>query len=62
MGARFVKDTSTYQVSLLNNNGDIVFSTVNLLLSGRAAPYLHNGTQFREEEDNEVSESTSTVL
>lgn len=56
MGARFVKGTSIYQENLLSYSGDINFRTLNLFLIGRASPHLHNGTRYRENEDNIVIE------
>ena len=33
--------------NLLSYVGDIKFSTLNLLLTGRASPYLHNTLEYR---------------
>uniref|UniRef100_A0A0P4XP01 Ubiquitin carboxyl-terminal hydrolase MINDY n=1 Tax=Daphnia magna TaxID=35525 RepID=A0A0P4XP01_9CRUS len=51
MGTRWITGTNSYLSSLINYSGDISFSALNLILSGRAASYLHNGTHFQEDKD-----------
>uniref|UniRef100_A0A0P5ZUA1 Ubiquitin carboxyl-terminal hydrolase MINDY n=1 Tax=Daphnia magna TaxID=35525 RepID=A0A0P5ZUA1_9CRUS len=51
MGTRWIAGTNSYLSSLINYSGDISFSALNLILSGRAASYLHNGTHFQEDKD-----------
>lgn len=54
MGTRWITGTNSYLSSLINYSGDISFSALNLILSGRAASYLHNGTHFQEDKDKIV--------
>ena len=42
-------------LSLLSYSGDVNFSLISLLLTGRASPYLHNGTEYRPKDDHTVS-------
>lgn len=42
-------------LSLLSYSGDVNFSLISLLLTGRASPHLHNGTQYRSKDDHTVS-------
>ncbi|XP_057380338.1 inactive ubiquitin carboxyl-terminal hydrolase MINDY-4B-like [Daphnia carinata] len=51
MGTRWITGTNSYLTSLINYSGDISFSALNLILSGRAASYLHNGTHYQEDKD-----------
>lgn len=53
MGTRWVN--GSYQLSLLSCAGDVSFSVLNLFLAGRAASHLHNGTYYKDNEDNTVS-------
>ena len=52
MGTRWVN--GSYQLSLLSCAGDVSFSVLNLFLAGRAASHLHNGTYYKDNEDNTV--------
>ena len=40
------KGSGNLQMCLVNSSGSINFSTVNLLLTGRASPFLHNGVEY----------------
>ncbi|KAI9555732.1 hypothetical protein GHT06_018247 [Daphnia sinensis] len=51
MGTRWITGTNSFLTSLINYSGDISFSALNLILSGRAASYLHNGTHIQEDKD-----------
>ena len=44
--------TDPYHGNLLNYSGDINFSALNLFLVGRASPYLHNGTEYHENDNH----------
>lgn len=48
--------------NLLSYVGDIKFSTVNLFLTGRASPYLHNTVEYRLNATSLVSPLRFAIL
>lgn len=62
MGAVWNESTNSYQTSMFASCYDVSFCALNLFLWGKAATYLHNGTKYRQLQDENVRPSNPKHL